>query len=87
MVKVCFKPTFVKQYARLEPTLKDEVKEKIKLFQNIRNHRYLRVHKLKGKLRGRYGFSVNYRYRIIFAWLSKTEAVLLGIGDHDVYDS
>ena len=84
-MEVYLKPSFIRQYANLEPALKEEVREKILLFQDTHNHRQLRVHKLDGNLAGRSSFSVNYRYRIVFAYLSKTEAVLLAIGDHDVY--
>jgi plasmid maintenance system killer protein len=84
-MEVYFKASFIRQYASLEPALQEEVKEKIALFADRRNHRQLRVHKLEGSLAGRYSFSVNYRYRIVFAYLSKTEAVLLAVGDHDVY--
>jgi len=84
-MQVFFKPAFVRNYAVLLPELQEEVREKIALFKNSRNHKKLKVHKLKGRLRGRYSFSVNYRYRIVFVYLSKKEVVLLAIGDHDVY--
>lgn len=82
---VFFKPTFVRQYKNLEPQLQEEITEKIELFKNPRNHRHLKVHKLKGPLSGRYSFSVNYKIRIVFSYLSKKEAVLLTLGDHSVY--
>ncbi len=86
-MNVGFTPVFVRQFRRLEARLQEEAYEKIELFKDRSNHRLLKVHKLKGKLQGRYGFSVNYRFRIIFTLVSKTEAVLLAIGDHEVYDS
>ncbi|MBI2005043.1 hypothetical protein HYS79_02715 [Patescibacteria group bacterium] len=51
------------------------------------NHEWLHVHKLKGPLAGRRGFSVNYRYRIVFSYTdkSKGEVILLAVGDHEVY--
>ena len=84
-MEVYYKPSFVKQYAGLEPELQEEVKDKIRLFKDKKNHRQLKVHKLKGHLEGCYSFSVNYRYRIVFRYLSQNEAALLAIGDHDVY--
>ena len=85
---VGYKPVFIRQYNALDPALQTEVREKIVLFKDRRNHRALRVHKLKSRLRGRYAFSVNYRYRIVFMWFGKKreETVLLAIGDHRVYD-
>jgi mRNA-degrading endonuclease YafQ of YafQ-DinJ toxin-antitoxin module len=84
-MEVSYKPSFVRQYKILEPELQMEVKEKIGLFSNRENHEQLKVHKLKGRLSGRYSFSVNYRFRIVFAYLSRDSAALLAIGDHDVY--
>ena len=70
----------------LDPALQEETIEKIGLFKNQDNHRALRVHKLHGPLGGRYSFSINYKTRIVFEYVSKTEIALLAIGDHDIYD-
>lgn len=86
MLQVRLLPRFLKDLKRHEPTLQEEVFEKIDLFKDSINHRALKVHKLKDPLDGRYSFSVNYRFRIVFRYLSKTEVVLLAIGDHSVYD-
>lgn len=80
------KSSFLKQLKKLDPQLVEEVEEKVVLFRNRANHRKLHVHKLKGPLAGFWGFSVNYRFRVIFKWLSKSEAGLLQIGDHSVYN-
>jgi len=87
-IAVQFKPSFVRALKKLEPLLQDEAIEKIEYFKDPRNHKQLRVHPLKGRLKGRYSFSVNYRYRIVFSYLNreKTGVVLLSIGDHTVYD-
>lgn len=84
-MKIGYKPTFIKQYAALENSLRAEVKEKIELFKDEKNHRQLKIHKLKGKLSRYCSFSVNYKFRIVFNYQSKSEAVLLAVGDHDVY--
>lgn len=80
-----YAPEFVRLYEKLDPALKEEVKEKIVLFKDRSNHKTLKVHKLHGRLRGRQSFSVNYKFRIVFEYISKDVAVLKTIGDHDVY--
>ncbi|MEK7173805.1 MAG: type II toxin-antitoxin system RelE/ParE family toxin [Patescibacteria group bacterium] len=70
---------------KLEPELQNEVLVKVEMFKNRKNHSVLDVHKLKGKLSGSYAFSVNYKYRIVFDYISDNQATLLVIGDHDVY--
>ncbi len=86
-MEVAYKPVFLRQMNKLSETLREEAIEKIELFKNPENHVHLRVHKLKGELEGRFSFSVNYRYRIVFVWeIKNTSAILLAIGDHAVYD-
>ncbi|KKT74606.1 MAG: Plasmid stabilization system [Candidatus Beckwithbacteria bacterium GW2011_GWC2_47_9] len=85
MIRIGFKPSFVRQLKNLEQSLKDEVLEKIELFKDRSNHTQLKVHKLHGSLADAWSFSVNYKIRIVFAYEGKNEAVLLAIGDHDIY--
>lgn len=73
-------------FRKLESSLQTEALEKIALFTDPHNHQQLRVHKLKGRLRGRYSFSVNYKIRIVFTYESKKSVILVAIGDHDVYN-
>lgn len=84
-MKIAYTPSFERQFRSLDIPLQEEALAKINLFRDIANHRQLKVHKLHGKLRDRFGFSVNYKDRIVFSYLSKNEVVLLSIGDHDIY--
>jgi len=82
---VNFKPTFVKKFKNLDADLQEEILEKIELFRDTNNHQQLKVHKRSGPLKDRYSFSVNYKTRVVFEYISKKEVVLLAIGDHNVY--
>lgn len=87
-MKVAVSPQFSRQFKSLPTKLKEEAVERIELLKEKSNHQMLRVHKLKGQLLGRYSFSVTYHYRIIFMYTDNThtEAILLAIGDHAVYE-
>lgn len=85
VLTIKYKPNFIRQFNRLEEDLQEEVLEKIESFKYVENHKQLKVHKLNGRLKGRYSFSVNYRTRIVFIYESKKDIVLLAIGDHEVY--
>jgi mRNA-degrading endonuclease YafQ of YafQ-DinJ toxin-antitoxin module len=86
MIDVLYTQPFIKEFNSLEKDLQDEVYEKIESFKDGRNHPQLKVHKLKGRLKNKYSFSVNYKIRIVFEYtLSKKEVALLSIGDHNVY--
>lgn len=80
-----YKPSFIRELKKLPLPLQIEAKEKIILFQKNSEHSFLKTHKLKGRLSGRYSFSVNYAYRIVFNYVPNNQAVLLAIGDHDIY--
>ena len=86
-MEVSSTPQFRRQFRKLPHALQEEALEKILLFGDPGAHGQLRVHKLTGRLGGRYSFSVNYRYRIVFMWEKpRASAILLAIGDHSIYD-
>ncbi len=86
-MEIAYAPSFVRKYKHLTESLKEEVKGKIAMFADERNHHQLQVHKLRGDLRDQYGFSINYRIRIVFVFTKENprRAILLTVGDHDVY--
>lgn len=85
-MEVAYTPNFVRMFKSLPPDTQEEAHEKIELFRNIANHARLKVHKLRGRLSGRYSFSVNYSTRIVFRYSqSPKTALLLAIGSHEVY--
>lgn len=85
-MRVRYKPAFVRQFKKLIPALQQEAYEKIKIFTKDPNTATLRTHKLQGRLQACYSFSVNYKYRIVFAYEDPHTAVLLAVGDHSVYE-
>lgn len=86
MMEVSLSPQFRRQFRKLPRALQEETLEKIALFQKSESHEQLKVHKLHGRLQGRYAFSVNYSYRIVFMWEKpRVSAILLAIGDHALY--
>lgn len=84
-IEIVYKPEFVRLYSGLMVELQNEVKEKIELFRDAKNYKMLRVHKLHGKMKGSYSFSVNYKFRIVFQPEGKNKVAMLTIGDHDIY--
>ncbi|OJI09276.1 MAG: hypothetical protein COV08_01605 [Candidatus Vogelbacteria bacterium CG10_big_fil_rev_8_21_14_0_10_49_38] len=84
-MKIFYAPVFLRQFGKLEPDLQDEIVLKIESFRLGRDPQQLKIHKLKGKLSGHFSFSVNYRFRIVFVYRTKTEVILTSVGDHDVY--
>lgn len=46
----------------------------------------LKTHKLGGRLKDFWAFSINYKYRIIFEFANDGIAHFHSIGDHDIYN-
>lgn len=86
MITIGYTQEFIRRYDKLPNTLKEEVKEKIQLFKDRKNHQRLKVHKLHGKYQGFFGFSIDRKYRVMFEWISDEEARLHTVGDHSIYD-
>ena len=70
---------------KLPQSSRQEVMERIELFKDEKYHKLIKVHKLHGRLKGYYAFSIDFRNRIVFDYLSDAEVVLLAVGDHDIY--
>lgn len=86
MLTVFYTPNFIREYSKLPQSLKEEVKECVALFRSDPQHPSLRVHKLKGPMRKKWSFSVNYRFRVVFSYDSKNVVALLSVGNHSVYE-
>lgn len=86
MLRIGYRPGFLRAFDKLPPSLQEEVEERIAFFEKNPRHPSLRVHKLKGRLRDRWSFSVNYQYRIIFIYENKNTALLLAVGNHSIYE-
>lgn len=45
----------------------------------------LKTHKLSGRLKGYWAFSLNYSDRVLFRFLHKNEVIFYKIGSHYIY--
>lgn len=85
MITVGFTPEFFRNMKRLRPQLREIAFRKIALLRDRHNHHRLGVHKLHGKYAGFFGLSLDHKNRIMFEWVSDSEARLHTIGDHSIY--
>lgn len=80
-------PRFKKSYYGLDEQIKAQAEKSVALFRSDPFNVCLDTHRLHGKLKKQWSFSVNIRHRILFEFLNKaqTEVVFLDIGDHRIY--
>ena len=75
-----------KRFLKRHPELIDKYKKVLKLLELNPNHPSLRLHKLKGKLSGKYSVSITMSYRIILTFaVTEKGIVLIDVGSHDIY--
>jgi len=88
MLKLIYAPSFLRRLKKIkkkDTELFDEVIEKLELVKEKKHHKQLKMHALKGALRGKHAFSANYKIRIICK-ITKNEIYILDIGSHSVYE-
>lgn len=83
-MKIFYHPRFKRAYKKLPIELKSKAEIKEKLFRDDLFSPSLDTHKLHGKLKNQWSFSVGKKYRILFQFYGQ-DIIFLDIGDHEIY--
>lgn len=87
MIKVVWNEEFKRSYKRKikgNQRLRKKFWTAMKIFEENLFASRLRTHKLSGKLKGLWAFSIDYENRVIFKFLkNKNEVLLIDIGTHN----
>ena len=84
-MKIYYSSKFAKEYKRLPQEVKNQAKKKEKIFRKDPFDKRLKTHKLTGKLKEYYSFSIDYDHRIIFEFAKKDIIWFHSVGTHQVY--
>ena len=88
MTEISFNKSFVKSLKKLlkqDQSFEKRLKEKLNIFIDNPFNPILKTHKLSGKLKELYSFSIEFDLRILF-YFYENKAVFIDIGRHaDVY--
>lgn len=76
---------FERVYKKLPKEEKSIAEKRESIFRNNIFDPCLKTHKLKGKLKNYWSFSVTYSNRILFKFLKNDEIMFYDIGDHKIY--
>ncbi|MCM8784557.1 MAG: type II toxin-antitoxin system mRNA interferase toxin, RelE/StbE family [Candidatus Omnitrophica bacterium] len=76
---------FIKAYKSLPEEIKLRAKKREKIFKTNPFDPRLKTHKLKGRLRDYWSYSVDYQYRILFRFINDETVLYYDIGTHSVY--
>lgn len=84
-MQIEYSPRFLKCYKKLPKEIKLLAEAKQEVFISDPYHPSLKTHKLSGDLESFLAFSVNFKYRIIFSYISEDVVRFHTVGGHEIY--
>lgn len=84
-MKIIYSTKFGKEYKKLPRRVKFSAEKKEKIFRKDPFDPRLKTHKLSGKLKDFYSFSIDYQHRIIFEFANKDTIWFHSVGTHEIY--
>ena len=84
-MKIIYTSKFERHYRKLPDKIKNTAKRREKVFRSDPFSKTLETHKLSGKFRDFWAFSVDHRYRIIFEFGTGDIIYFHAVGDHNIY--
>ena len=84
-MKILYSSMFNREYKKLSEKIKRLAEENEKVFRDDPFDKKLKTHKLSGKFKSFWSFSVGYRYRIVFEFAKRDTVYFHSIGTHDIY--
>lgn len=84
-MKIIYSSKFAKEYKKLPLKIKNSAEKKEKIFKKDPFDPSLKTHKLTGRLKEYYSFSIDYQYRIIFEIVKKDLIWFHSVGTHTIY--
>lgn len=84
-MKIVYSPKFRREYKKLPLEVKLLAEDREPLFRQNPFQLILKTHKLGGKLKDFWAFSIDYKYRIIFEFRENNTVHFHSVGNHDIY--
>ena len=84
-MKIRYSSKFASQYKKLPRQVKLQAEKQERQFRKDPFDTQLKTHKLSGRLRGLWSFSIDKRHRIIFEFAGKNTIWFHTVGTHDIY--
>jgi len=85
IINIIYEPHFERAFKKLPPHLKTAFIARLPVFMRNCFDPKLKTHKLSGKLKNKWSFSLDYSYRVLFSFLEDGQVGFIDVGDHDIY--
>ena len=76
---------FIRALKKLPHRETELVRERLKIFQNNCFDPRLKTHKLKGKMKDYWSFSITHSHRVLFEFLGTGKAGFVDVGERSIY--
>lgn len=86
MIEITFSSSFrrfFKKRVKGDSSLEEKFWQRVEIFTHNPFDSRLRTHKLSGKLKDLWSFSIEFDVRIIFYFVDDTKVMFIDIGKHD----
>lgn len=84
-MKIYYSSKFAREYRKLPLAVKKLAEEKELIFRKDPHDPALKTHKLAGRLKGFWSFSIDYQHRIIFEFAKEELIWFHSVGNHSIY--
>ena len=84
-MKIVYASKFAREYRKLPKEIKILAESKEKIFRKNPFDPILETHKLHGRFKDFWSFSIDLKYRIVFEFGENKIVYFYSIGDHRVY--
>jgi len=84
-MQIYYSSKFAKEYRQLPKNIKLQAEKQEQYFRLTPFNPRLKTHKLTGKLKDFWSFSINYQYRIIFEFADENTVWFHSVGTHSIY--
>ena len=84
-MQIAYSSKFSREYKKLPKEIKLLAEKRETIFRKNPFEPILATHKLHGRLKDFWSFSIGFKYRIIFEFAEKNTVHFHSVGDHDVY--
>lgn len=82
---ILYSSHFAQALKHISPEQKKVLAEREAMFKTNCFNPRLKTHKLKGRLKGCWSFSLTYSERVLFEFIDSETVGFIGIGDHAIY--
>lgn len=84
-MKIIYTSKFAREYKKLPKEIKLLAENKEKIFRRDPFDKSLDTHKLRGRLKDFWSFSVDLKFRIVFEFGQNNVVYFHSAGDHSIY--